>query len=106
MKTVDEGASRAAGEADGADRKLLIQAVIVRIMKSRISGTPGTTRLTLCAGKTLKNQALIQETVQQLSARFQPKVAECVVALSCTPADLVSVKKAIDHLLDKEVRRG
>ena len=35
MKTVDEGASRAAGEADDADRKLLIQAVIVRIMKSR-----------------------------------------------------------------------
>ena len=56
--------------------------------------------------QTLKNQALIQETVQQLSARFQPKVAECVVALPGTLADLVSVKKAIDHLLDKEVRRN
>lgn len=38
--------------------------------------------------KTLKHQQLISETVDQLKARFQPRVAD--------------VKKAIDTLLDKE----
>ncbi|KAI5475829.1 hypothetical protein MNV49_000793 [Pseudohyphozyma bogoriensis] len=55
------------------DRKMLIQAVIVRIMKSR---------------KQMKNQPLIQEAITQLAARFTPKVSD--------------VKKAIDTLLDKE----
>ena len=38
--------------------------------------------------QTMKHQSLIQETVSQLSSRFQPKVAD--------------VKKAIDQLIDKD----
>ena len=82
MKTVDE------------DRRLLIQAIIVRIMKSRrVSGDTyscSITRLvlTMSFAQTMKNQQLIQETITQLSQRFTPKVAD--------------IKKAIDTLLDKE----
>ncbi|KAJ3755967.1 Cullin [Lentinula raphanica] len=55
------------------DRKFVIQATIVRIMKAR---------------KTMKNQSLVQEVISQISQRFAPKIPD--------------IKKAVDTLLEKD----
>ncbi|KAG7447775.1 Cullin-domain-containing protein [Guyanagaster necrorhizus] len=55
------------------DRKYVIRAAIVRIMK---------------ANRTMKNQALIQEVISQVSQRFVPKIPD--------------IKKAVEALLEQE----
>ena len=73
------------------DRKYVIQATIVRYVfppswnQYRL--------LNICssimkARKTMKNQALIQEVISQISQRFAPKIPD--------------IKKAIETLLEKE----
>jgi cullin 1 len=59
LKSVEQKDNENVHRTIGEDRKMLIQAAIVRIMKAR---------------QTLKHAFLMQEVIQQLSPRFKPQV--------------------------------
>jgi len=59
LKSIEQKDNENVHRTIDEDRKMLIQAAIVRIMKSR---------------QTLKHSLLMQEVIQQLISRFQPKI--------------------------------
>lgn len=67
LKTVEQKDIEGVHRTIDEDRKMVIQASIVRTMKAR---------------QTLKHSLLMQEVIQQLSARFKPKIPVIKVILN------------------------
>jgi cullin 1 len=59
LKSIEQKDNENVHRAVDEDRKMVIQAAIVRIMKAR---------------QTLKHALLMQEVIQQLTSRFKPKI--------------------------------
>jgi cullin 1 len=66
LKAVEQKEIEEVNQAIDEDRKMVIQAAIIRIMKAR---------------QTLKHELLMEEVIQQLSSRFQPKIPVIKVEL-------------------------
>ncbi|CAF0884067.1 unnamed protein product [Adineta ricciae] len=73
IRSIEQADAEATTQSIDEDRKIVIQAAIVRIMKAR---------------KDLQHSILIQETISQLVSRFIPKIP--------------MIKKCIDILIEKE----
>ena len=90
------------------DRKYVIQATIVRCVyaaSNAVHSADQFYRSIMKARKTLKNQALIQEVISQISQRFAPKIPDIKKACSYLRFSYranTSHKQAIETLLEKE----